>query len=320
MARYKWTYWVVTFAILLPTLGGTIAVAGPSGLVDDFSGDLSAYTITRILDANGGGSNTFAWQITGGSIEISTTAFDGIEQYAVTRTDFTLDVGETLRADYLNDNLDSQDIGLYVGSGTPTMDVRADYVSVYVRNDGAVYSRGFNGTTEFALSGGGIPATVDGLFVTRSATDEYQLGWYEDGIRNVLVTRSGVPTITGGAIGMYADVRATGIRGSLDNLRIQPALVPGDVTGEGEVNMADFDIIKMNFYNTGQTREQGDLTDDGIVEFADFRQWKANVPPEMAAAALLFGPNVPEPSTAVLTLIVGLSMLAGQRCRSAKLD
>jgi hypothetical protein len=260
---------------------------------------------TRILDVNGGASNTFNFQITDGAVEISTTTFDDIEQYALTRTDFTLDVGETLRADYINDNLDSQDIGLYVGSGHPTMGVREDYVSIYARNDGALYSRGFNGTTEFLLAGGGMPAAIESLFVTRSAADEYELGWFEAGIRNVLVTRSGVPTITGGAIGLYADVRAAGIRGSMDNVRILPALVPGDVTGEGDVTIEDFNIIKTNFFNTGQTRMQGDLTDDGIVEFADFRQWKANVPPEMAASAVLFGPNIPEPTSLVLWLMAG---------------
>ena len=315
MARNKRTGWVIAMSLVLPALGGA-AVAGPTGLVDNFSGDLSAWTITRILDANGAGSNTFNFQITDGAVEILTTAFDGIEQYAMTRTDFTLAVGETLRADYINDNLDSQDIGLYVGAGTPTMDVRQNYVAIYVRNDGALYSRGFNGMTEFPLAGGGVPASIESLFVTRSAADEYQLGWFEGGIRNVLVTRSGTPGITGGAIGLYADVRATGTRGSIDNVRIDPALCPGDVTGNCIVDMDDFDIIKMNFFNTGQTRMQGDLTDDGVVEFADFRQWKANVPPEMGAAASLFGPNVPEPTSALLLLMAASSLAAARPRRS----
>lgn len=317
MARYMWTHQAWAIALLLPVFGTAAALAGPTGLVDDFSGDLNDWTATRILDANGAGSNAFAFQITEESLEISTTTFEGIEQYAFWRDDFTLDVGETLRADYINDNLDTQDFGLYVGAGAPTMDVRQDYVAVYVRNTGEIYSRGFNGTTEFGLVGGNVPASIESLFVTRSATDAYQLGWFEDGIRNVLVERTGVPTITGGAIGIYADIRGTGARGSIDNVRILPPLVPGDVTGEGNVDLADFEVIKMNFFNTMQTRMQGDLTDDGVVEFADFRQWKANVPPEMGAAALasLFGPVVPEPSTALLALLAGAPAIIARRRR-----
>ncbi len=40
------------------TLGGRAAMAAPIGLVDDFSGNLSAWTATRIHYANGGGCKT----------------------------------------------------------------------------------------------------------------------------------------------------------------------------------------------------------------------------------------------------------------------
>jgi len=214
------TPWVAALVMSL-ALGGSAVVAGPIGLIDDFSGDLSAYTSTRILDANGGGSNTYAWQISGETLEIATTSYDGIEQTALTRTDYSLDVGEELQADYSGNNLDSQDIGLYVGSGTPTMDVRADYVNVYIRNNGQVFSRGFNGSSELSLSGGGTPA-LDTLFIAHTGAGEFELGYYEAGTRNVLTTRTGLNGITGGAIGFYSDVRAAGVRGNLDNLRIVP--------------------------------------------------------------------------------------------------
>jgi hypothetical protein len=106
------------------SLGGSAATAAPLGLVDDFSGNLSAWTNTRILDANAGGSNVYSWQITGGSVEIATTTFEGIEQTALTRTDFTLGVGEELRGSYSPTNIGSQDIGLYVGAGHPTQQLR----------------------------------------------------------------------------------------------------------------------------------------------------------------------------------------------------
>jgi MYXO-CTERM domain-containing protein len=196
-------------------------MAAPIGLVDDFSGNLSAWTNTRILDANGGGSNAYSWQITGGSAEIATTTFDGIEQTALTRTDFTLGVGEELRASYAHSNLGSQDIGLYVGAGHPTPLVRSNYVNVYVRNNGQVFSRGFNGSTELGLAGGSSPA-LDTLFIARTAADAYELGYYNAGVRTVVTTRTGLSGVTGGAIGLYSDVRAVGVRGNIDNVRIVP--------------------------------------------------------------------------------------------------
>ncbi|MBX3426856.1 MAG: PEP-CTERM sorting domain-containing protein [Pirellulales bacterium] len=204
-------------------LGASASLAGPIGLIDDFSGTLAPYTATRILKATPAASdNVGQWQITGGSLEFSTTTYNAIEQYALTRTDATLQVGEELRADYLGGNNGSQDIGLYVGAGHPTPDVRADYVNIYVRNNGQLFSRGFNGTTELSLAGGGSPA-VDTLFIKRTAADAFELGYYEAGVRNVLSTRSALSNANiGNAIGFYADIRAAGVRGNMDNLRIVP--------------------------------------------------------------------------------------------------
>ena len=216
---------LVAVTTLSLAFAGSSALAGPIGLVDDFSGNLAAYTATRILDANGGASNAQAWQITAGALELSTTTFDGIEQHALTRTDFSLGIGEQLRVDFNPGYTGTQDIGLYVGAGHPTPDVRANYVNVYVRNNGQIFSRGFNGATEFALAGGATPANIDTLFIGRLSTDTFELGYFDGAIKNVLTTRtigSGNAAGVGSAIGLYADVRATGIVGNLDNLRIVP--------------------------------------------------------------------------------------------------
>jgi hypothetical protein len=81
---------------------------------------------------------------------------------------------------------------------------------------------------------------------------------------------------------------------------LETSLTPGDVTGNGIVDMADFDIIKANLFNTGMTRAEGDLTGGGVVDFADFRQWKANAGPG-AASVSLFG--APEPTSLLLSMI-----------------
>jgi hypothetical protein len=202
------------------------AWAGPIGLVDNFSGNLSSYTATRILKATAAASdNTFSWQITGGAVEINTTAFGGIEQYALTRTDYSLGIGEELRTDFRPGYTGTQDIGLYVGAGHPTPDVRANYVNVYVRNNGQIFSRGFNGTTEFALAGGATPPAIDQLYITRTSVDTFALGYIAAGVKNQLTTRtigSANAAGVGSSIGLYADVRSTGIVGNLDNLRLVP--------------------------------------------------------------------------------------------------
>lgn len=198
-------------------------------LIDDFSGNLSAYTATRILNnGNHAPVNTYTWAINGGSLQINTTAYTGIEQFALTRTDFSLSVGGELTASYSHANLGTQDIGLYVGAGTPVQDIRADYVSIYMRNNGQLFSRGFDGTTEFPLAGGGSPV-VDTLFIARTGLTTYDLGYYAAGIRTILTSRTVGNSAIGNAIGFYADIRGLGVRGNMDNLSLGP--VPEPATG-----------------------------------------------------------------------------------------
>lgn len=217
----------------------SMALAAQAQVIDDFSGDLSAYTATRILKASGTGANVYSWEISGGTLQLNTTSYDGIEQFALTRIDYSLDPGWQLTADFSAAYTGTQDIGLYVGAGTPTPDVRADYVDVYMRNNGQLFSRGFDGTTELGLSGGGTPAAT-ALFIARTGTDTFDLGWYEGGVRNVLVSRtitSGNPI--GDSIGFYADIRSAGIVGQMDNLSLSVIPEPSTAAmlGMGLVGM-----------------------------------------------------------------------------------
>ncbi len=206
-----------------------LGVRAQGTLIDDFSGNLSAYTATRILNnGNHAPVNTYNWQVSGGSLQLNTTAYTGIEQFALTRTDFSLSVGYELTATYSHTSLGTQDIGLYVGAGTPVPDVRADYLSIYMRNNGQLFSRGFDGPTEFPLAGGGSP-TMDTLFIARTGTTTYDLGYYSSGIRTILISRTVGNSAIGNAIGFYADIRGLGVRGNLDNLSLAP--IPEPATG-----------------------------------------------------------------------------------------
>lgn len=155
------------------------------------------------------------------------------------------------------------------------------------------------------------------------------------------VTATGLPLdtdwVTGGvwSIGNDADVDNREFNGRIDDLAIFDTLVtagqfstiatngnngiafdgtmnalPGDVDGSGGVTIDDYDIIRSNLFNNvsdgvTQTRGLGDLTNDGLVGLADFRQWKEN-----------FGGSattVPEPNSLFLVATFGLITLVAFR-------
>ncbi len=239
-------------------------------LLDDFSGDLSAYTSTRILDANGGAHNTATWEISGGALQLNTSSYDGIEQYAFIRSGLSLAVEEEIQADFSVSG--NQDLGLYVGGTTPATDVRQDYVAVYVRNDGSVYSRGFDGTSEYGLVGAGSP-TFDKLFIKRTAINTYEAGYYDGTNRSVIVTRTPSTPNDGDVVGFYADVRAAGILASADNFTLLSVAVIDD-DGDGLPDDWEQQIIDDNpgdsIVDIYDVLSEDDYDDDGLTNGQEY--------------------------------------------------
>jgi len=202
-----------------------MAVAAQAVLIDDFEdGTLTEYTSTVILDANGGNSNTAAWQISGGDLQLNTSAYDGIQQYAMIYSGLSLAVGEELQVDLTHTGA-SQDIGLYVGGTTPVAGTRYDYIAMYARvssGNNQLFTRGFDGGSEYGLVGNWGPVSYDTLFIARTGVNTYEAGWYLAGVRNILATRTPAFANDADVVGFYADVRATGVLCNLDNLRIVP--------------------------------------------------------------------------------------------------
>jgi hypothetical protein len=102
---------------------------------------------------------------------------------------------------------------------------------------------------------------------------------------------------------------------NLYNAETFPPPLAGDTDGNGIVEPADLTPIRTNWRKTGQTRMQGNLSGDtgGLVDFADFRQWKTAM---VGAGASFDGldlsfANVPEPSTVLL--LVGCAGCFGYR-------
>lgn len=224
----------MTQVALLMLAAGVATQSAKAVVIDDYSGDLSNYTATVLLDVNGGASNTFAYEISGGALQLTTSAYDDIEQSAFIFNGLSLLVGEELQVDFAA-NGGSQDLGLYVGGSTPVAGVRANYLSVFARmtnGQGAsiapnVLSGGF---TDISLGTTGFPVDpgVDKLFIARDGVNDYELGYYFGGVRTIVADRDGIAGNNGSVVGFYADVRAAGTAGTLDNLVIVPE--PGTVT------------------------------------------------------------------------------------------
>jgi hypothetical protein len=97
---------------------------------------------------------------------------------------------------------------------------------------------------------------------------------------------------------------------------------PGDVDGNGVVDLVDFDPIRDNFRKMVATRAEGDLTRDGIVNFSDFHEWKGaylGMGGSLAGVDLGILANIPEPASLALALLAvacaSQSMRLRRRCR-----
>jgi hypothetical protein len=79
------------------------------------------------------------------------------------------------------------------------------------------------------------------------------------------------------------------------NFMIQQ-FIPGDINGDGLVDVADYNIWAANVGRTGATWAQGDLNGDGLVDVADYNIWAANVGKTAAT---------PEPISMIILAIGG---------------
>jgi hypothetical protein len=209
----------------------SMAMAAHAQIIDDFSGNLSAYTLTKVLDQ--GTVNNVSFAINGGALTGVSAGADGAEQVLFLRNDFSLGIGQMLMADVNFTLTGSQDFGIVVAAtAAQTIGVRQDYIFSGVRSTADhPIANGFNGTTGFSLAqdqGTGIPTAS--VFIARTSATSFDLG-YNRGAGNVVLTSFTVGNANiGNAVGFYADMRANGTIGTFDNLRIQAIPEPGSLS------------------------------------------------------------------------------------------
>ncbi len=95
-------------------------------------------------------------------------------------------------------------------------------------------------------------------------------------------------------------------------------LLPGDADGDGDVDLADFTILRNNFgVDMGATVMTGDFNGDGTVDLADFTILRNNFgttsDSDIAAINAWYASVVPEPTTMALLGMGSLALLRRRR-------
>ena len=234
-------------------------------ILDDFSGDLSAFTSTVILDVEDSvdgvqASNATSFEINeSGQLQLNTTTYDDVEQLAFIYDGASLNVGDELQADFTT-IVGSRNFGLYVGGSAPTTGVRENYITIYggSASGNRLSTRGFDGTIEYDNPSSGAPIVYDTLFIARTDLNEFEVGYYNGSARTVITTRTPSTENSADFIGFYADVRDAGVISAADNLRIIVAPpMSASLINSGSASVVDQDGLLVPQFTPGNAAGGG---------------------------------------------------------------
>lgn len=233
----------------------SLSLMAEAQLVDDFSGSLSAYTLSRVLDNDTTANVSFSNST--GALQANATATSQAEQVLFLRNDYSLAVGQMLSATINWSLAGSQDLGICVAStATPTTvpngstgntRTSLSYCFIGIRSSADhVVASGFDGATGLSTlqyQPGGANTTAD-VFIARTSATTFTLGYNPNGTGDVTL---GTYTFAnsanvGNAIGFYSDMRSAGSIGTFDNLTISPIPEPSTLAlcGAGCMGMLGF--------------------------------------------------------------------------------
>jgi hypothetical protein len=304
------------FTTRLSGTGTALAANDPNLDINTATGKLTIRT----------GNNTGANQDFNGQVGLDTLEAVGIQLSSLGYTG-SEDFSVSAVFDPLTPTNDFDQAGIFIGSdaqslaraGHITFGDGQEYFSGYntagVDNNGRFFGFGFNGadgmTVTISRVGGDWQFFVDGL------------AWHP----NTAGDGAGTPVDPTGfngspdlnslsdlTVGVFAInvVNTVSETVSLDSFSVNVP-VPGDACGDGTVDIeCDFPLISDNLFNTVPAGTLGDVTLDGVVNYADFRLWKNNYVPEGSASGSIVG-GVPEPSGIVLAVFALLGIAIRRR-------
>ncbi|MCC6681144.1 MAG: heparin lyase I family protein [Phycisphaeraceae bacterium] len=158
----------------------------------------------------------------------------------------------------------------------------------------------------------------------RYAPDGHRLKLYLDGV--LVASSAGEDmAVKRGDYYLYAGKYANNyFKGSLDetqvfNYEYLPLMRAGDANNDGQINLADLQILGDHWLDSGVTWAQGDVTGDRMVNLADLQVlgdfWGFGIGADLSfdEALELVGLSIPEPG--VLSLMLGAWLLAPCRGR-----
>ena len=304
------------FTTRLSGTGTALAASDPNLDINTATGKLTIRT----------GNNVGANQDFNGQAGLDTLEAVGIQLSSLGYTG-TQDFTVTAVFDPLQGTNDFDQAGVFIGTDSATL-TRAghitfggagqEYFSGHTTggtdNNGRFFGFGFNGadgmTVTISRVGGDWQYFIDGLAWHPNSGADGSGTLIDPNGANGSPNLDALSDLT---VGVYAInvVNAISETVTLDSFSVNVP-VPGDATGEGDVNLDDFELISDNLFNTVPAGTMGDVTLDGVVNYADFRLWKNNYVPA-GSSALSGGEGVPEPSGIVLAVIALCGVVCGRR-------
>jgi hypothetical protein len=103
----------------------------------------------------------------------------------------------------------------------------------------------------------------------------------------------------------------------VDNVLLQiTGVLPGDLDGDGDVDLSDYAAVRDHQQQSQYYKAQGELTGDGQVNLNDFRAFKALYDAQNGSGSFAAALAVPEPSSLTLGVAMLLGVIFGRFKRS----